>query len=382
MSVSSHMAQVRNIAVLAHVDAGRTTTTERILALTDRSRAQGEERGITLTAAAVTCAWRDHELTIVDTPSSAVHGADARRALAAADGAVALIDAATGVEPQLEALWRLADEKGLARLVFVNKMDRADADFSGAVAAIAARLGARPLVLALPLGSGEGFTGLIDLVGMRVLSWKAMPFGAAFTEEAVPADRLAEAEAARAALVAAVAPAGEGLAALVAAIRAAVMNGAVAVLAGSAFRNRGIQPLLDAVVDYLPSPADIQTVRLHDMASGAIVTRPANDDAPLTAFAFKAGMDPVAGSLVFARLFAGSVAAGAEIANAATGRTGRVARVLRFGASDRIELAKASAGDIVALGGLDDARAGDTLTAPGETALVEPRTEQVRSKSA
>jgi elongation factor G len=381
MSIPAHIGLVRNIGVLAHVDAGRTTTTERILALTDRSQADGEERGITLTAAATSLAWKGHQLTIVDMPSATALGADARRALVAVDGAVALLDASIGVEPQLEALWRLADEQGVARLVFVNKMDRADADFARAVASIRERLGATPLVLSLPMGTGNGFVGVIDLVRERALTWKAMPFGAAFAEEAIPADRAAEAAAARAEIVAAVQPKDGTTEALVAAIRAAVARGAVVpVIAGSAFRNKGMQPLLDAIVEFLPSPADVAPVAVHE-ADGAVSARAADEAAPLTAFAFKVGNDPVAGALVFARVFSGALSAGAEVANATSGRVGRVARVLRFEASDRVEVARAGAGDIVALGGLD-AHAGDTLTAPGHAAQIEPRTEQVRSRSA
>lgn len=383
MTSSAHIGLIRNIAVLAHVDAGRTTTTERILALADRSRAAGEEHGITLTAAATTCGWRGHAVTIIDAPSSLVHGADAARAIRVADGAVALIDASAGVESQLETLWRLADDRALARIVFVNKMDRAGADFGAAVEAVRSRLRAVPLVLALPLGQGSDFIGTIDLVRERALTWKAMPFGAAFAEEAIPADRLAEAQEARAALVAAVAPTQTGTAGLVAAIRAAVVAGTVVpVLPGSAFRNKGMQPLLDAIVDYLPSPDQVGAVEVQDPVNGSLSSRAANDDAPLTVFAFRSGHDPVAGALVFARVFSGVLVQGAEIANATTGQAARVSRVLRFGASDRVELAQATAGDIVALGDLDEARPGDTLTAPGQQALVEPRTEQVRSRSA
>jgi len=383
MTSPANIGSIRNIAVLAHVDAGRTTTTERILALADRSGVAGEEHGMTLTAAATTCGWRGHSVTIIDAPSSLVHGTDAARAIRVVDGAVALIDAESGVEAQLEALWRLADDRALARIVFVNKMDRVGADFGAAVEAVRSQLKAVPLVLALPLGQGSDFIGIIDLVRDRALTWKAMPFGAAFAEEPIPADRLVEAQQARAALIAAVAPKQTGTAGLVAAIRAAVVAGTVVpVLPGSAFRNKGMQPLLDAIVDYLPSPDQVGAVEVQDPVTGSFSSRAANDDAPLTVFAFRSGLDPIAGPLVFARVFSGVLEQGAEIANATTGRATRVSRVLRFEASDRVELARATAGDIVALGGLNEARPGDTLTAPGQLALVEPKTEQVRSRSA
>lgn len=382
MSAPANIGLIRNIGVLAHVDAGKTTTTERILALTDRSPADGE-RGITLTSAATSCEWRGHRLNIVDLPSSAALGADARRAIRAIDGAVALIDAGAGIEPQLEALWRLADAAKLARLVFVNKMDRADAAFGEVVAAIGTQLGATPLVLTLPHGSGGAFEGVIDLVGQRLLTWRAMPFGAAFEVAEIPADRTAEAAAARAALVEAVKAADVSPVGLAAAVRAAVLAGrGVAVLAGSAFRNKGLQPLLDAVVDYLPAPDQVAPLAATEVATGAEVVRPANDGAPLAAFAFRATVDPVAGPLVFARVFSGVVGTGVEMENAGTGRRERAARILRFEASDRIALDAAGAGEIVALAGLGDTHAGDTLAAPGHAVLVEPRTEQARSKSA
>jgi elongation factor G len=382
MSAPAHIGLIRNFGVLAHVDAGKTTTTERILALTDRSPAEAE-RGITLTSAATSCEWRGHRLNIVDLPSSAALSGEARRALKAIDGAVALIDAGAGIEPQLEALWRLADEAKLARIVFVNKMDRADAEFAGTVAAIGTRLGATPLVLTLPFGAGNAFEGVIDLVAGRVLTWRAMPFGAAFEVAAIPAERAADAAAARIALVEAVGATDTSTEGLAAAVRAAVLAGrGVAVLAGSAFRNKGLQPLLDAVVDYLPSPDQVAPLSATEVATGAIVVRPANDGAPLVAFAFRATVDPVAGPLVFARVFSGVIEAGVEIENAGTGRRERAAKVLRFEAADRVVLAAAGAGDIVALAGLGDTHAGDTLTAPGHAVLVEPRSEQARSKSA
>ncbi|MFF9092234.1 elongation factor G [Streptomyces sp. NPDC014802] len=387
------LATVRNLGILAHVDAGKTTVTERILYATGTTHRRGEvhdgttvtdfdpqerDRGITIFAAAVSCAWDGHRVNLIDTPGHVDFADEVERSLRVLDGAVAVFDAVAGVEPQSESVWRQADRHGVPRLAFVNKMDRAGADLDAAVASIRARLHPAPLVVQLPLGAENAFTGVVDLVRMRALTWSD---GAESADEGpVPDAVLDEARRRRRLLEEAVAerhPAAleefcerERLSAatLTRALRDLTLTGdGVVVLCGSAYRNRGIEPLLDAVVAYLPSPADRPPVR--DARDGR--ERPADPAAPFTALAFKVSATAT-GRLTYVRVYAGTLEKGDTVWDATARRTERVGRILRVQADRHAPVQRAHAGDIVAVVGLKAARAGATLCAPDAPIVLEP----------
>ncbi|MFF9193494.1 elongation factor G [Streptomyces rochei] len=389
------LTTVRNLGILAHVDAGKTTVTERILYTTGTTYKRGEvhdgttvtdfdpqerDRGITIFAAAVSCSWDGHRINLIDTPGHVDFADEVERSLRVLDGAVAVFDAVAGVEPQSESVWRQADRHGVPRIAFVNKMDRAGADLDTAVASIRERLHPVPLVTQLPIGTEDGFTGVVDLLRMRALVWAD---GADTPEEGpVPAALSAEAARRRRLLEEAVAerhPAAleefcdrETLtvATLAGALRDLTRTGdGVVVLCGSAYRNRGVEPLLDAVVAYLPSPLDVPPVRgTHD---GADEERPADPAAPMAALAFKVNATPT-GRLTYLRVYSGTIEKGDTVRDAGTGRTERVGRLLRVRADRHDPLERAVAGDIVAVIGLKGTRAGSTLCAPDAPLVLEP----------
>ncbi|XUM03495.1 elongation factor G [Streptomyces venezuelae ATCC 10712] len=382
--------RVRNLGILAHVDAGKTTVTERFLYLTGATHKRGEvhdgttvtdfdpqerDRGITIFAAAVSCDWAGHRVNLIDTPGHVDFSDEVERSLRVLDGAVAVFDAVAGVEPQSETVWRQADRHGVPRIAFVNKLDRAGADLDTAVASIRDRLGTVPLAVQLPVGREDGFTGVVDLVAMRAYVWAD---GAdTYTERPVPEDLRDEARHRRRRLEETVAElhpgaleefcgedalSGETLAS---ALRDLTLSGdAVVVLCGSAYRNRGIEPLLDAVVAYLPAPSDMPPVR------GEV---PADPTAPFTALAFKVNATAT-GRLTYLRVYAGTLRKGDTVLDTTAGRTERISRVLRVQADRATEVDEARAGDIVAVVGPKSARAGATLCAPDAPVVLEPPT--------
>ncbi|MGW2488168.1 elongation factor G [Streptomyces sp. NPDC001606] len=392
---TSTLATVRNLGILAHVDAGKTTVTERILYATGTTHKRGEvhdgttvtdfdpqerDRGITIFAAAVSCAWDGHRITLIDTPGHVDFADEVERSLRVLDGAIAVFDAVAGVEPQSESVWRQAERHGVPRIAFVNKLDRAGADLDRAVASIRDRLHPAPLVVQLPIGAEDGFTGVVDLVRMRSVVWPAGEGTA--VRGPVPEELREEAVRRRRALEEAVAerhPAAleefcdrETLSAatLTTALRDLTRSGdGVVVLCGSAYRNRGIEPLLDAVVDYLPSPLDVPAVRGEHQ--GTEQRRAADPRAPFAGLVFKVNAHTT-GRLAHVRVYSGTIEQGDTVWDPGTGRTERVARILRVMADRHDRLERAVAGDIVALAGVKTARAGATLCDPGAPLLLEP----------
>jgi elongation factor G len=399
MPRATSLDRYRNIGIMAHIDAGKTTTTERILYYTGRSykigevhegtatmdwMAQEQERGITITSAATTCFWQDHRINIIDTPGHVDFTIEVERSLRVLDGAVAVFDSVAGVEPQSETVWRQADKYGVPRIGFVNKMDRVGADFPRCLAMIADRLGARPLVLQLPIGVESEFVGVLDLVGLRAIKWREETLGAQFDIVDVPREMAAEAKALRAKLVeAAVEQDDVALedylggkdpdeATLKRCIRTGTLGGAfVPVLCGSAFKNKGIQPLLDAVVDYLPSPIDVAAIKGVKMGSIETVVRRCSDDEPFAGLAFKIMSDPFVGSLTFVRIYSGVVTSGIQLLNTVKNGRERIGRMLQMHANHREDLKEARAGDIVALAGLKSTTTGDTLSDPANPVVLE-----------
>ena len=389
----------RNIGIMAHIDAGKTTTTERILYYTGRSYKMGEvhhgnatmdwmaqeqERGITITSAATTCAWRDHRINIIDTPGHVDFTIEVERSLRVLDGAVAIFDGVAGVEPQTETVWRQADKYGIPRICFVNKLDRVGVDFAGCVEMIAERLGAVPLVLQLPIGEEASFAGVVDLVAMKAIIWRDEALGAEFTVEDIPATRMKEAEAARERIVEAAIEHDdtvmeaylEGRSPDQAALRACIRRGTLAgafvpVVCGAAFKNKGVQLLLDAVVDYLPSPVDVPSIKGAKSGSDEIVERHSDDDEPFAALAFKIMNDPFVGTLTFIRIYSGVVDSGTHILNSVKDKRERVGRMLLMHANDREEVKQGRAGDIIALAGLKDTTTGDTLCSVAAPVILE-----------
>ncbi|MFD7645070.1 elongation factor G [Kitasatospora sp. NPDC059795] len=391
-------AAVRNLGILAHVDAGKTTVTERILFLTGAIHRRGEvhegttvtdfdpqerDRGITISAAAVSCDWDGHRLNLIDTPGHVDFADEVERSLRVLDGAVAVFDAVAGVEPQSESVWRQADRHGVPRIAFVNKMDRPGADLDRAVASIRERLHPVPLAVQLPIGREGDFAGVIDLLRLRALTWPDGPGGVEGVQVVdVPEELASEAERRRQALAEAVAelhPAALeefcatgtlGADTLAGALRQLTAEGqAVVVLCGSAYRNRGIEPLLDAVAAYLPSPLDVPPVR-GDW-QGAVQERPADAEQPLAALVFKVNASTT-GRLSSLRIYSGTLRKGDTVLDARTGRTERIGRILRVQADRHTETDTAVAGDIVAVVGPKAARAGSTLCAPGAPLVLEP----------
>ncbi len=393
------LQNLRNIGIMAHIDAGKTTTTERILYYTGRVHKMGEvhegsatmdwmeqeqERGITITSAATTAYWRDHRINIIDTPGHVDFTVEVERSLRVLDGAIAVFCSVGGVEPQSETVWRQADKYDVPRIAFVNKMDRVGADYLGAVRMIRERLGANAHPVQLPLGEGEMFNGIIDLVKMKALIWDDETLGARFQEMDVPQDVLEQARAHRHEMLEAAVSFDDALLEkylegaelseeeVRAAIRKATLAaGFVPVLCGSAFKNKGVQPLLDAVVDFLPSPLDIPPIDGHHPQADDKVTRPTSDDAPFAALAFKIMTDPYVGKLTFFRVYSGTLRAGSYVYNASKDLRERVGRILQMHANKREEREEVFSGDIAAAIGLKDTRTGDTLCDSRDPIILE-----------
>ncbi len=397
MARSHPLERYRNIGIMAHIDAGKTTTTERILYYTGKSYKIGEvhdgaatmdwmeqeqERGITITSAATTCFWKsdsgkgeEYRINIIDTPGHVDFTIEVERSLRVLDGAVACFDGVAGVEPQSETVWRQADKYGVPRMCFINKLDRTGANFKYCVQSIIDRLGAKPAVLYIPIGMESELRGLVDLVHNRAIIWKDESLGAEFFYEEIPADLADEAAIYRSELIELVIDQDDDAmeaylegnepdaATLKACIRKGTLNHSfVPVVCGSAFKNKGVQPLLDAVVDYLPSPLDIEDVQGVKMDSDEKDSRPAKDDAPFSALAFKVMNDPFVGSLTFIRIYSGSLAKGTYL-NSVKDKKEKVGRILEMHANDRKDIDEAFAGDIVALAGMKETTTGDTLCA-------------------
>ena len=388
----------RNFGIMAHIDAGKTTTTERILYYTGKSHKIGEvhdgaatmdfmeqeqERGITITSAATTAFWAGKRLNIIDTPGHVDFTIEVERSLRVLDGAVCVLDSNQGVEPQTETVWRQGDKYDVPRIVFCNKMDKTGADFFRCLEDIKVRLGARPVPIQLPIGSENNFAGVIDLVRMKAIVWNGEALGATFDETEIPADMLDQAVEYRTAMIeAAVELDDEAMAlyldgtepsfeVLQACIRKAVVTGAFyPVLCGSAFKNKGVQPLLDAVVAYLPSPIDRGGIKAIDHKTGDDTDRKPFDDQPLSLLAFKIMDDPY-GILTFARIYSGTLAKGQALLNTSRDKNERVGRMVLMHANTREEIAEAYAGDIVALVGLKDTRTGETLCDPLKPVILE-----------
>jgi elongation factor G len=398
MARSHPLNMYRNIGIMAHIDAGKTTTTERILFYTGKSDKIGEvhdgaatmdwmeqeqERGITITSAATTCFWNDHRINIIDTPGHVDFTIEVERSLRVLDGAVACFDGVAGVEPQSETVWRQADKYGVPRMCFINKLDRTGANFKYCVQSIIDRLGAKPAVLYIPIGLEADLKGLVDLVHNRAIIWKDESLGADFFYEDIPADLAAEAAKYRSELIElaveqdddAMEAYLEGnepdVATLKALIRKGTLNQSfVPVCCGSAFKNKGVQPLLDAVVDYLPSPLDIADVQGVHMDTLEPDSRPATDDAPFSALAFKVMNDPFVGSLTFIRIYSGSLVKGTYL-NSVKDKKEKVGRMLEMHANERKDVDEAFAGDIIALAGMKETTTGDTLCAERFPIILE-----------
>jgi elongation factor G len=393
------LSDYRNIGIMAHIDAGKTTTTERVLYYTGRSYKIGEvhegtatmdwmeqeqERGITITSAATTCFWRDHRINIIDTPGHVDFTIEVERSLRVLDGAVAVFDSVAGVEPQSETVWRQADKYSVPRICFVNKMDRIGADFYRCVDMIIDRLGAKPLVLSLPIGSESNYAGIVDLVKMKAIIWKDESLGAEFYETDIPADMVEQATEWRHKLLemaveqndAALEAYLEGKEPDEDTLRACIRKGTVGaafvpVINGSAFKNKGVQPLLDAVVDYLPSPTDVEAIKGIESGTDKEIVRHSTDDEPFSALAFKIMTDPFVGSLTFIRVYSGVVTSASQVMNTVKDKRERIGRMLLMHANNREEIKEARAGDIVALAGLKDTTTGDTLCDPDNQVILE-----------
>jgi elongation factor G len=398
MPRTTPLDRYRNIGIMAHIDAGKTTTTERILYYTGKSYKIGEvhegtatmdwmeqeqERGITITSAATTAFWREHRINIIDTPGHVDFTIEVERSLRVLDGAVTVFDSVAGVEPQSETVWRQADKYRVPRICFVNKMDRIGANFQRTVDMIIDRLGAVPLVVQLPIGAESDFKGIVDLVQMKAVIWKEETLGAKFDITDIPAEFAEAAAEARHNLVElAVEQDDVALEAYLAGqepdvdtLRRCIRKGTinfvfVPVLCGSAFKNKGVQPLLDAVVEFLPSPLDIPAVNGTD-PKGNEVPRPADDKAPFAGLAFKIMDDPFVGSITFVRIYSGTVASGTGILNSVKDKTERVGRMLLMHANSREDIKEANAGDIVAFAGLKVTTTGETLCDPNNAVILE-----------
>ena len=388
----------RNFGIMAHIDAGKTTTTERILYYTGKSHKIGEvhdgaatmdwmeqeqERGITITSAATTAIWNDHRLNIIDTPGHVDFTIEVERSLRVLDGAVAVLDGNQGVEPQTETVWRQADRYNVPRIVFVNKMDKTGADFQMCLRTIRERLGVKAVPIQLPIGSEAELKGIVDLVRMKAVVWESEGLGANYHDEEIPADMLAACEEARHYLIEnSVELDDDAMEAylegnepseevLKKCIKKAVLSSAYfPVLAGSAFKNKGVQPLLDAVVDYLPSPLDIPPTPGLDYKTEEPIVRLSSDDEPLSMLAFKIMDDPFVGSLTFCRIYSGKLETGQGLLNSTRDKRERVGRMLLMHSNNREDIKEAFAGDIIALAGLKDTRTGDTLCDPNKSPVI------------
>ncbi|KAG8476773.1 hypothetical protein CXB51_030675 [Gossypium anomalum] len=390
----------RNIGIMAHIDAGKTTTTERILYYTGRNYKIGEvhegtatmdwmeqeqERGITITSAATTTFWKDHRINIIDTPGHVDFTLEVERALRVLDGAICLFDSVAGVEPQSETVWRQADKYGVPRICFVNKMDRLGANFFRTRDMIVTNLGAKPLVIQLPVGAEDTFKGVIDLVKMKAVLWSGEELGAKFEYADIPADLLELAEEYRSQMIETIVELDdqamenylEGVEPDEETIKKLIRKGTIGisfvpVLCGSAFKNKGVQPLLDAVMDYLPSPLELPAMKGTDPENPeVIIERTASDEEPFSGLAFKIMTDPFVGSLTFVRVYSGKLAAGSYVLNANKGKRERIGRLLEMHANSREDVKVALAGDIVALAGLKDTITGETLSDPDHPIVLE-----------
>ena len=406
--VLTDLTKVRNIGIMAHIDAGKTTTTERILFYTGVNHKIGEthdgasttdwmeqekERGITITSAAVTCFWNKNQINIIDTPGHVDFTVEVERSLRILDGAVAVFDGKEGVEPQSETVWRQADKYNVPRICFVNKMDKLGADFYFTVDTIISRLGAKPLVLQLPIGAESDFVGVVDLIEMRALVWPGdakgdVTMGAKYEVQEIPADLQAKAEEYRALLLETVAETDDALLEkyfggeelTVAEIKGAIRKLTIAselypVLCGSAFKNRGVQPMLDAVVDYLPSPLDVPAIEAHDPKDEEVVIeRHADREEPFAALAFKIVTHPFFGRLTYIRVYSGHLDSGAQVVNATKGKKERIGKIFQMHANKEIPVPSVTAGHIYAVIGLKDTTTGDTLSDSAHPIILESMT--------
>ncbi|ADP72181.1 translation elongation factor G [Rhodomicrobium vannielii ATCC 17100] len=399
MARQTPIEDYRNIGIMAHIDAGKTTTTERILYYTGKSHKIGEvhdgaatmdwmeqeqERGITITSAATTAYWKGHRINIIDTPGHVDFTIEVERSLRVLDGAVALLDANQGVEPQTETVWRQGDKYNVPRMIFVNKMDKIGADFFACVDSVIDRLGAKPLVLQLPIGSESDFKGIVDIIRMKAVIWDDDVLGASFRDDEVPADLLDKAKDYRHKLVETVVELDDeameayldGVEPEEAKLKELIRRGTIAsafypVFCGSAFKNKGVQPLLDGVLDYLPSPVDIPPIKAIDVKTGEETVRRSADDEPLSMLAFKIMNDPFVGSLTFCRIYSGRVETGMQLINTVKEKKERIGRMLLMHANSREDIKEAYAGDIVAIASLKDVITGDTLSDPLKPAILE-----------
>ena len=399
MARKTPIDRYRNIGIMAHIDAGKTTTTERVLYYTGVSHKIGEvhdgaatmdwmeqeqERGITITSAATTCFWNDHRINIIDTPGHVDFTIEVERSLRVLDGAVCVFDSVAGVEPQSETVWRQADKYGVPRMCFVNKMDRTGADFYRCVDMIDDRLGAAPLVLQLPVGSEAEYAGLVDLLTMKAVIWENEDLGAKYNEAEIPEDLTAKAAEYREKLIehaveqddTAMEAYLEGTEPDLETLKACIRKGTIAatfvpVLCGSAFKNKGVQPLLDAVVDFLPAPTEVPAIKGVQPDSDKEMVRESSDEEPFAALAFKVMTDPFVGSLTFARVYSGVVETGASVLNSVKGKRERIGRMLQMHSNSREDIKEARAGDIVAIAGLKATTTGDTLCDPDKAVILE-----------
>jgi len=393
------LERCRNIGIMAHIDAGKTTTTERILFYTGKTHRIGEvhegtatmdwmeqeqERGITITSAATTCTWRDIRINIIDTPGHVDFTAEVERSLRVLDGAVAVFDAVHGVQPQSEKVWRQADKYGVPRICFINKIDKMGADFEHAVDTIRKRLSAKPVAIQIPIGQEDKFKGVIDLINMKAIVWRDDTMGAEYVTEEIPADLKKKAEAFHAQLVESIAEnddeilhlflEGEEISAD--ALRASLRKSTIAlkvfpVVVGTAFKNKGVQPLLDAVVDYLPSPLDVPETHGLNPDNGEKIFRKAEDKEPFSALAFKIMADPFVGQLTFIRVYSGQLKTGDSVLNTGRRRSERIGRLLKMHANKREEISEILAGDICAAVGLKGVSTGDTICSEDHPIALE-----------
>ncbi|SDM88047.1 elongation factor G [Maricaulis salignorans] len=389
----------RNFGIMAHIDAGKTTTTERVLYYTGKSHKLGEvhdgaatmdwmeqeqERGITITSAATTCFWAGKRLNIIDTPGHVDFTIEVERSLRVLDGAVALLDANAGVEPQTETVWRQADKYKVPRMFFVNKMDKLGADFYRSIEMIEERLACVPLAVQLPIGAETEFRGVIDLLTMKAIVWENEGLGAAYQEEEIPADMVEKAQAWRIKMIetivdldeAAMEAYLEGEEPSIETMKALIRKGTISlafhpVLCGTAFKNKGVQPLLDAVVDYLPCPLDIPAIRGIDLKTEKEIVRRPLDSEPMALLAFKIMNDPFVGSLTFCRLYSGHLETGTTVLNTVKEKKERIGRMLQMHSNSREDIKECFAGDIVAIAGLKDTTTGDTLCDPASPVILE-----------
>ncbi|MFY9639946.1 MAG: elongation factor G [Rhodomicrobium sp.] len=399
MARQTPIEDYRNIGIMAHIDAGKTTTTERILYYTGKSHKIGEvhdgaatmdwmeqeqERGITITSAATTAYWKGKRVNIIDTPGHVDFTIEVERSLRVLDGAVALLDANQGVEPQTETVWRQGDKYNVPRMIFVNKMDKIGADFFDCVRSVIDRLGAKPIVMQLPIGVESDFKGIVDLVRMKGVVWDEDTLGASFRDVDIPADLVEKAKEYRDKLIEmAVEVDDEAMEAYLegnepdeAKLKELVRKGTISshfypLFCGSAFKNKGVQPLLDGVLDYLPSPVDVPPIKAIDVKTGGETVRKSSDDEPLAMLAFKIMNDPFVGSLTFCRVYSGKVETGMQLVNTVKDKKERIGRMLLMHANSREDIKEAFAGDIVAIASLKDVITGDTLCDPLKPVILE-----------